>query len=64
MDESVYVNHIYHPCEMWWYHVHHMWLNVACNFTYTTNEILIVHVDCNLFLSANYNRKLRPFFFP
>ncbi len=41
---------------------HHLQLDVACHFTYTTNGILVVHVGCNLFLVTNYNRKLRLFF--
>jgi len=41
---------------------HHLQLDVACNFTYATNGILVVHVACNLFLIANYNTKLRLFF--
>jgi hypothetical protein len=28
---------------------HHLQLDVACNFTYATNGILVVHVGCNLF---------------
>jgi hypothetical protein len=28
-------------------------LNVACNFTYATNTILIVNVDYNYFIVAN-----------
>ncbi len=41
---------------------HHLQLDVECNFTYVTNRILIIHVDCNLFLVANNNHKLRFFF--
>jgi hypothetical protein len=41
---------------------HHLQLNVACDFTYATNEILVVHVGCNLFLVVNYSRKLKLFF--
>jgi hypothetical protein len=41
---------------------HHLRLNVAYNFIYATNEILVVYVDCNLCFVANYNRKLRLFF--
>jgi hypothetical protein len=41
---------------------HHLWLGVACDFTYATNEILVIHVSWNLILIANYNRKLRLFF--
>jgi hypothetical protein len=41
---------------------HHLQLDVACNFTYATNGILVVHVGCNLFLIANYNPKSRLFF--
>jgi hypothetical protein len=29
-------------------------LNVACNFTYATNTILIVNVDYNYFIVANW----------
>jgi hypothetical protein len=36
---------------------HHLQLDVACNFTFATNEILVVHVSCNLFLIANYSHK-------
>jgi hypothetical protein len=28
---------------------HHLQLNVACDFIYVTNGILVVHVGCNLF---------------
>jgi hypothetical protein len=41
---------------------HHLWLGVACDFTFATNEILIIHVSCNLILIANYSCKLRLFF--
>jgi hypothetical protein len=41
---------------------HHLWLDVACNLTYATNGILVVHVGCNLILIANYSCKLRLFF--
>jgi hypothetical protein len=41
---------------------HHLWLDVACNFTYVTNKILVVHVGSNLVLVANYNYKLKLFF--
>jgi hypothetical protein len=41
---------------------HHLWLDVAYNFIYATNRILVVYVDCNLCLVANYSRKLRLFF--
>jgi hypothetical protein len=41
---------------------HHLRLNVACNFIYATNEILVAHVGCNLFLVVNYNCKLKLFF--
>jgi hypothetical protein len=41
---------------------HHLRLDVACDFTYATDGILIVHVSCNLVLVANYNCKLRLFF--
>jgi hypothetical protein len=37
---------------------HHLQLYVACDFTYASNRILVVHVSCNLFLVANYNYKL------
>jgi len=40
---------------------HHLWLNVACNLTYATNEILVIH-GCNLFLVVNYSCKLKLFF--
>jgi hypothetical protein len=40
---------------------HHLWLDVACDFTYATNGILIIHFGCNLFLVVNYNFKLRLF---
>jgi hypothetical protein len=35
----------------------HLWLDVAYNFTYAINGILVVYVDCNLCLIANYSRK-------
>ncbi len=38
---------------------HHLQLNVACDFIYATNGILILHLGCNLFFVANYNHKLR-----
>jgi hypothetical protein len=41
---------------------HHSWLDVACNFIYVTNKILVVHVGSDLFLVANNNYKLRLFF--
>ncbi len=41
---------------------HHLRLDVACDFTYVTNGILVVHVSCNLVLIANYSCKLRHFF--
>jgi hypothetical protein len=41
---------------------HHLGLNVAYDFTYATNEILVVHVGCNLFLFVNYSCKLKLFF--
>jgi len=41
---------------------HRLWLDVACNFTYTTHGILVIHVGCNIFLVANYIHKLRLFF--
>jgi hypothetical protein len=41
---------------------HHLWLDVACHFTYATNGILVVHIDCNLFSVTNYNHKARLFF--
>jgi hypothetical protein len=41
---------------------HHLLLDVAYNFIYVTNEILIVHVGSNLFLVANFNCKLKLFF--
>jgi hypothetical protein len=41
---------------------HHLHLNVACDFTYAINEILVVHVSCNLFLVVSYNDKLKLFF--
>ncbi len=63
MDEGVYVDHIHHPCGMWWHHVDHLHLDVACDFIYATNEILIIHVGCNLFLVVNYSRKLKFFFY-
>ncbi len=37
----------------------HLQPNVACNFIYTINGIWVVHVSCNSFLVANYNRKLK-----
>jgi hypothetical protein len=40
---------------------HDLWLDVACDFTYATNEILVVHVGCNLILVANYNKKIETF---
>ncbi len=42
---------------------HHLQLDVTCDLTYATNRILLVHVGCNLFLVANYNCKLRLFFY-
>jgi hypothetical protein len=41
---------------------HHLRLNVAYNFIYATNGILVVYVDCNLCLVTNYSHKLRLFF--
>ncbi len=41
---------------------HHLQLYVACNFTYTTNGILVIHVGFYLFLVGNYSYKLRFFF--
>jgi len=41
---------------------HHLQLDVACDFTYATNGILVVHIGCNLFLVASYNHKLKLFF--
>jgi hypothetical protein len=41
---------------------HHLQLDVACNFTYATNGILVVHVGCNLFWVANCSHKLKLFF--
>ncbi len=41
---------------------HNLQLDVACDFAYATNGILVVHVGCNLFLVANYNPKLKLFF--
>jgi hypothetical protein len=41
---------------------HHLWLDVACNLTYATNGILVVHVGYNLILTANYSPKLKLFF--
>jgi hypothetical protein len=32
---------------------HHLQLDVACDFIYVTNGILIVQVSCNLILVAN-----------
>jgi hypothetical protein len=40
---------------------HHFRLDVACNFTYATNGILVVYVCYNLFLVTNFNRKLKLF---
>jgi hypothetical protein len=34
---------------------HHLWLDVACDFTYATNGILVIHVNCNLILIANWD---------
>jgi plastocyanin domain-containing protein len=36
---------------------HHLWLDVACNFSFASNGILVVHVNYNLFLVANYSHK-------
>jgi hypothetical protein len=41
---------------------HHLQLDVACDFIYATNGILVICVGCNLFLVANYNHKLKKFF--
>ncbi len=41
---------------------HHLQLDVACDFIYAINGILVVHVGCNLFLVVNYSSKLRLFF--
>jgi hypothetical protein len=41
---------------------HHLWLDVGCDFIYAINEILIIYVDCNLFIITNYSHKLTPFF--
>jgi hypothetical protein len=41
---------------------HHLRLDVAYNFIYATNGILVVYVDYNLCLVANCNRKLEFFF--
>jgi hypothetical protein len=38
---------------------HHLQLDVAYNFIYATNGILVVYVDCNLCLVTNYSHKLR-----
>jgi hypothetical protein len=27
---------------------HHLWLDVAYDFTYATNEIFVIHVSCSL----------------
>jgi len=40
---------------------HHLQLNVACNFIYATNGILVVHVGYNLILIVNYSLKLKLF---
>jgi hypothetical protein len=37
---------------------HDLWLNVWCDFTYTTKSVLIVNVGCIYFLVANQNCKL------
>jgi len=34
---------------------HDLQLNVGCNFTYATNTILIVNVDYNCFIVANWH---------
>jgi hypothetical protein len=36
---------------------HHLRLDVACNFIFATNGILVIHVSCNLFLVAIYSHK-------
>jgi hypothetical protein len=41
---------------------HHLQLDVAYNFIYVTNGILVVYVDYNLCLVANCNHKLELFF--
>jgi len=40
----------------------HLQLDVECDFTYVTNGILIIHVDCNLSLVAHNSHKLNFFF--
>jgi hypothetical protein len=37
---------------------HHLRFDVARDFIYATNIILVIHVDCNLFLVTNYSCKL------
>jgi len=37
-------------------------LDVGCNFTNAIKAILIVNVDCNCFLIANWSHKLEFFF--
>jgi hypothetical protein len=56
---TVYIIHVECDDIMW---NHHLWLDVACNFIYATNEILIIHVGCNLFSIANYSHKLKLLF--
>jgi hypothetical protein len=41
---------------------HHLRLYIACNFIYTTNGILAIHVGYNLFLVGNCSCKLKCFF--
>jgi len=43
---SVYI--IYAECENIMLS-HHLQLDVACDFTYATNGVLVIHVGCKLF---------------
>ncbi len=61
IDEGVYVDIIHVECDDIMLN-HHLQLDVAFDFTYVTNGILVVHVGCKLFLVVNYNCKLRLFF--
>jgi hypothetical protein len=37
---------------------HNLWLDVGCDFIDGTKAILVVNVDCNYFIIANWNYKL------
>jgi hypothetical protein len=41
---------------------YHLQLDIGCDFIYAIKGLLIACVDPNLFIIANYNRKLTFFF--